>query len=66
MQWFGVHGILVPGEVALDQRNGEHQDEEDQRDRRGVAGLLLLEPGADGLVHDGRGGVQRVRPGSSP
>ena len=51
-------GILVTSEVALDQRDDEHQDEEDQRDGRGVSGLLLLEPGADGLEDQCRGGVE--------
>ncbi len=40
--------ILVSGEVALNQGDDQHQYEEDQRDRRGVAGLLLLEPDPDG------------------
>src|SRR5215203_6461562 len=51
---------LLSCHVALDHRDRENQDEEEQRDRGGISGLLLLVAGADGHEDHGRGRVERA------
>src|SRR6478609_9803715 len=52
--------VLLSGQVALDGGDQQHQDEEYERDGGSVGGFLLLEAGADRLVDDGGGGVERA------
>src|SRR4051812_47361474 len=50
---------LLPGQEPLDRGDGEDEHEEDERDRRGVAGGELLVAGPDRHEHEGRGRVER-------
>src|SRR5919112_76590 len=52
--------VLLSGQVALHCGDQQHEDEEYEGDRGGVGSLLLLEAGADRLVDDGGGGVERA------
>src|SRR5215207_7276624 len=54
----GNMSVLLSGQVALHCGNQQYQDEENERDSRGVGGFLLLESGPDCLVDDGGGGIQ--------
>src|SRR6476661_9700986 len=51
--------VLLSGQVALHRGDQQHEDEENKGNGRGVGGFLLLEAGADRLVDDGGGGVER-------
>src|SRR5215211_2306115 len=50
----------LTGEVALHERDGQHQHEEHQRDRRGEGGLLLAVADPDRLEDHRRGPVKRA------
>src|SRR4051794_6408406 len=52
--------VLLPGEEALDEGDGQHDDEEHQRDGGRVCRLLLVVSGMHRLVDHGAGGVHRA------
>ena len=51
--------ILMLDEPSLDDGHSEHDEQEDDRERRASAHVLLIEAGVDDVHHEGAGGVKR-------